>query len=140
MFSAGSGRVGKGGVKGQFGRGEAKPGGVGEQRRPPQMPNSALPASHCAHSQDRATGVEASRAGRVLWREKKHGSELGSLVLLAMPLPQSQLSAWNEGSHLALPPSRNPLPQALWKPFPFPLINQLEQKTSLLSLWIVDPF
>lgn len=88
------------------------PGGSTEAH--PKCP-SVLPASHCADGQDRATGVEAGRAGRILRRERRTGA--GSWGPHPSG-PPSRPRSLPKGSHFPLLPSGNPLPQTLRKHSP----------------------
>lgn len=62
--------------------GESRDSSWGSTEAHPKCP-SVLPASHCADGQDRATGVEAGRAGGILRRERRTGLEAGVPVHLA---------------------------------------------------------
>lgn len=102
------------------------------------MPSSVLPASHCAHSQDRASGVEASRSGRVLGGEKRQGSE-PLPTHLATPRPQSPVAARHEALPSRCCPPGTPASDSLGS-LPFPLTSHLEQKATLPPPWVLDPF
>ena len=134
MSSVGSGAVrNKGGrVKGQFRGGESR-------EAPPKMPSSVLPASHCAHSQDRATGVEASRAGGVLGRERRAGLRAG----VTHPSGRSPASepTLRQARRLSLRSAAllESTASDTLETIPLSLTSQLGQNTSLPSLRILDP-
>lgn len=96
------------------------PGGSTEAH--PKCP-SVLPASHCADGQDRATGVEAGRAGRILRRERRNGAgSWGPRPSGPPSRPRSLL----KGSHFPLLPSGNPLPHLENTLLPFNMLARTE--------------